>query len=97
MPCTIWRKVHGRPVIGSSKDSSHFGQAYFVRTGSELSSCARRAFKASAMAGRSSRVSVAIVSSTLTSRPFTFLMPNRLGELLKNILADHGALSCGLR
>src|SRR5207244_3488217 len=33
-----------------------------------------------AISGLSSRVSVAIVCSTLTSRPFTFLVPNRSGN-----------------
>jgi hypothetical protein len=80
MPCTIWRNVQARPVTGSSNVASHRGQPYLLRTGSALSSSARRALRASAMAGRSSRVSVSSVSSTLTCRPLMFLLPNNSGN-----------------
>src|SRR5712691_6057488 len=79
-PWTIWRNVHNCPVTGSSNVSSHFGQAYFLLTGAGDCRSARRAVRAAAISGLSSRVSVAIVCSTLTSRPFTFLVPNRSGN-----------------
>src|SRR6266849_4008504 len=79
-PWTIWRNVQNRPLTGSSNVSSHFGQAYFLLTGARDSSSARRAVRAAAISGLSSRVSVAIASSILTSRPFTFLFPKRSGN-----------------
>src|SRR6266702_7399867 len=79
-PCTIWRKVHGLPLTGSSKVASQSCQAYFSVTEAFDASSSRRAVRAVAMAGRSSRVSVVIVSSTSTCRPFTCFLPNSWGN-----------------
>ncbi len=70
-------------MTGSGNFFSHWGQAYFSATGAGDCSSMRRAVRASAIAGRNSRVRVAMVSSTLTSRPFTFLAPNRLGKFCR--------------
>ncbi len=83
MPWTIWRNVQGFPVAGSANVSSHFGQAYFSRTGAADCRSTRRAVSAAAISGPSSRVSVAIVSWILISRPFTFLVPKRPGNCCK--------------
>ncbi len=80
MPCTIWRQVQNCPVTGSLNLASHLGHPYFSRTGAGDSSSSRRALRAAAIDGRSSRVRVAMASSTLTSRPFTFLVPNKSGN-----------------
>ncbi len=82
-PWTIWRNVHGFPVTGSSKVSSQLAHPYFLATGAGAASSSRRAERAAAMAGRSSRVSVAIVCSTFTSRPFTCFVPKRSGNCLR--------------
>src|SRR5437879_5336099 len=76
-PWTIWRNVQNCPVTGSSNVSSHFGQAYFLLTGAGDCRSARRAVRAAAISALNSRVSAAIVCSTLIARPFTFLVPNR--------------------
>ena len=60
--------------------SSHFGQAYFLPTGSGEFNSARRAVSAAAISGFNSRVRAAIVCSTLTSRPFTLLVPKSSGN-----------------
>ena len=79
-PWTIWRKVHGLPVTGSSKVASQSCQAYFSFTAAFDARSSRRAVRAAAMAGRSSRVRVVIVSSTSTCRPFTCFLPNSWGN-----------------
>ena len=70
-----------------------FGQAYFLVTGAADCRSSRRAVKAAAISGRSSRVSVAMVCFDIDFSPVHLLGPEEVREFLENVLTDHGLSS----